>query len=332
MTHTLASTADRIYWLGRYLERAESSARLIDVHANLLMDLPLKSKTSKDTANWQTLIDIWRCKDQFQQIHKSATEQNVIRFLTTETNYPGSLVNSLNSARENARTARGAMPRETFEYINDLYLYAKQHLVGSLSRSRRVETLAGVIRRIQQLDGFLSANMLHDYGWMFLRLGNHIERADTTTRIIDVQTSTVGRADEMSPELEQLTWISLLKSLHAMQGFNAQTEVAVERSPALKFLFQSPLLPRSLTRCVTAVKHSLRALPRHTRPMRSCNRLLRQLRNTEAGELSDPELHLYIDEIQLGLATLHKDLNRIYFQARLSMPKAKKTIARAAAG
>ena len=323
MSHTLATTADRIYWLGRFLERADSTARLIDVHANLMMDLPIKHSTAEPAVpSWRALIEICGCQTAFSQSYKKATEQNVCRFLTTQKSYPGSLVNSLNFARENARTTRGAMPRETFEHINELYLYARKHLVGNLSRSRRVETLGGVIYRIQQLDGFLSANMLHDHSWMFLRLGNHLERADMTTRIIDVQTASQVEEGTSGAELEKLVWISLLKSLHALQGYNAQMDIAVERAAALRFLFQNPLLPRSLTRCINAIRHSLRALPRHARPMRSCNRILRQLKSTEVGTLSNADLHDTIDSIQQGLAALHDDLNRTYFQARLSLPKA----------
>ena len=124
--NVLSRVAERVYWLGRYLERAESTARLITVNTNLIMDLPVRLPLG-----WRPLIDITGSGELFESLYGkgNATERNVCRFLATDTRNPGSIINSIVGVRENARTVRENMPRITFEYINELYLFARSALV-----------------------------------------------------------------------------------------------------------------------------------------------------------------------------------------------------------
>jgi len=309
--HTLSKTAERIYWLGRYLERAESTARLVNVNGNLLIDLPRRIQLS-----WVALIDIMGMRAQFYEHYDTPDERNVVRFLVTDMNNSGSLLTSLSMARENARTIREIMPRVAFEYINDLYLYAKERASGAMSRSRTSETMEGVMRRVQHIAGFLSGSMLHGDTWSFLRIGEFIERADMTTRIIDVRSVDLQDTAGLEP-YSQLQWRSVLRSLHALQAFHLAVQEPIQRSLVLDFLFTNDALPRSLAYCTSRIRSWLRSLPRNQKPMNAINRVIRFLDSVDVATLQDAELHTFIDDCQRHLSYLDKEIDRTYFHARL---------------
>ena len=132
----LSSTAERAYWLGRYLERADSTARLVRVNSRLLYDLPKRLPLA-----WQGLVNIAGSRDLFDELFDEPSEKNVARYLINDARNPGALIRSLDHARENVRTLRGIIPRGSVEYINAAHLYAKEQLSEPLSRTRRTEGL-----------------------------------------------------------------------------------------------------------------------------------------------------------------------------------------------
>ena len=314
--HTLSRTAERLYWLGRYLERAENTARVITAHANLLIDLPERMPHA-----WLPLLEMTGTMDEFEE--DDPNERNVVRHLTTDRDNPGSLANSLHHARENARTVRENMPRVSFEYINDLYFYARRELTSSSSRSRRNTALDAIVARVQQIDGFLSRSMLHNEAWSFLRLGQFLERADMTTRIIGVAAATALRGAGPAEAYQQQQWRSVLRSLHAMQSYRASIQEPVSRALALEFLLKDPDLPRSFTYCLESIRNALRRLPRSERPLRVCNRARRAMRQADVAPLEGEPLLDFIDACQLQLAELHDYMGRTYFYPRLRVPKAR---------
>jgi len=317
--HTLSRTAERIYWLGRYLERAESTARLINVNGNLLIDLPRRIPLA-----WRSLIDIMGNPAHFSELYDVPDERNVVRYLTADQRNPGSLISSLSMARENARTIREIMPSVTYEYTNDLYLYAKDQVSGNLSRSRTADVMQGVMRRVQQISGFLSGTMMHGDTWSFLRIGEFLERADMTTRIIDVRSvDMLEMADGLAP-YSQLQWRSVLRSLHAMQTYRLAVQEPIQQSLVLQFLFKSPELPRSLTYCLSRIRSSLRSLPRNDKPFAAINRVIRFLEQTDVATLTGSDLHAFIDELQLQHAELHQVIDRTYFHARLRIAQSNR--------
>jgi uncharacterized alpha-E superfamily protein len=314
---TLSKTAERIYWLGRYLERAESTARLINVNGNLLIDLPRRTPLA-----WRSLIDIMGNPAHFNELYGAPDERNVVRYLTADQRNPGSLLSSLSMARENARTIREIMPSDAFEYTNDLYLYAKDQVTGSLSRSRTTEVMDGVMRRVQHISGFLSGTMMHGDTWSFLRIGEFLERADMTTRIIDVRSvDMLEAADGLAP-YSQLQWRSVLRSLHAMQTYRLAVQEPIAQALVLQFLFKSPELPRSLAYCLSRIRSSLRSLPRNDKPFAAINRVIRFLDQTDVAALTGAQLHAFIDEFQLQHAELHQVIDRTYFHPRLRIAPA----------
>lgn len=316
--HTLARVAERVYWLGRYLERIESTARLVTVNTDLIIDLP--PRTSQ---GWAPLVDIVGAEDLFGALYSEANEHSVVRFLASDLRNPGSVVQSALSARETARTIRDLMPRLAFEIINDLARYATEKVVRQMSRSRRADALGGVAVRVQQLEGFLSANMLHGDPWSFLRLGNHLERADMTTRIIDVRARSSSLEEDDTEAFESVRWRSVLRALYAMQSYQTISAGVTERGLVLEFLFRDRQLPRSLGRCLHSMRTSLRALPRSEKPLRVCNRAIRELGRVDF-EASEFDLHEFVDESQVHLMALHDQINATYFSFKPRLPAAQK--------
>jgi uncharacterized alpha-E superfamily protein len=315
MNHTLSRTAERVYWLGRYLERAECTARLVMVNGNLLIDLPQRRPLA-----WRSLVDIMGTPEHFATLYETADERSVVRYLTVDLRHTGSLLASLGAARENARTIRELMPRVTFEYINELYLQFKDALSASLSRSRVAESMELVLRRVQHLHGFLSATMIHGAAWHFLRIGQFIERADMTTRIIDVRS--VDAFAEQGEDLEpfaQLQWRSVLRSLHAMQAYHLCVQQPLAQPLALEFLFKERDLPRSVSYGLSRIRGALRALPRNDKPLSAINRVVRFLEHEDVKKLEGATLHAFIDDLQLKLYELDRTIDRTYFHAQLRM-------------
>lgn len=309
--HTLSSTASRSYWLGRYLERTETSARLVTVHANLLIDLPRRMPLG-----WRPLVAITGSADLYDELFDDTTERNVCRFLINDQRNPGSLICSLSSARENARTLRGIIPRPAFEYVNEAYLFAKEQLTEPLSRTRRVSGLNTITEYVQQVDGYMSANMLHDAHWNFLRIGQFIERADMTTRMIDAGTGTFwDSAAELEP-FADMQWRSVLRALYALQSYNTTMAEPISQGPVMEFLVNDVRLPRSVAYGANSVRNNLRALPRHDQPLRAVNRIRRELAAPDLREMTSAEVSEFLDRIQVLLNELHDHVYRTYFHFR----------------
>lgn len=315
---TLSSTAFRTYWLGRYLERAGSTARLVSVNANLLIDLPVRLPLG-----WLPLVDILSQQDEFLHLYSDAEvnpntaldshEKSVVRFLLSDQRNHGSLLNSLAFARENARTLRGTLPRAAYEYINDAYLFAKDILQEPLSRTRRNNGLKHIIARLDQINGFLSSTMLHNASWHFFRLGNFLERADMTTRIIDLRTANLVESESDLEPFEVIQWRSVLNSLDAMQGYTVSVQNPVNQADVLEFLLRNDDLPRSLLRCLNTIRNCLRALPNNEETLDEINKMRRQLQRARVRSLSGERLHSYIDARQKQLFNIHQKVTNQYF-------------------
>ncbi len=309
----LSRVAEHLYWMARYLERAENTARLITVNANLILDLPKSIRPG-----WDSLIAITGSRDLFFEHHPTATESNVLRFLIGDAHNPASILCSLRYARENARTVRDIIPREAWEQINELYLKANDHLANGLSARRRFSYLKDIILGVQQLAGIAAGTMSHDAGYEFYRLGCNLERADMTTRIIDVryQDYESAQAEAMQP-FENILWMSVLKSLTAYQMYRRHRQAAVSRRDVVDFLVQDRAFPRSIRFCVDEMEDCLRNLPRSEKPLELLDPVDRLIAGCCASALPQQVLHDFIDELQIRLADLHTAIKIAYFDAAL---------------
>lgn len=305
----LSRVAERIYWMARYLERAENTARIVNVNTNLLLDLPKKM-----TLGWQPLIEITGCKTAFRRRRLVPKEQNIVRFLVADLKNSGSLLSSLQFARENARTIRDIIPREAWEHANALYLNTKNELPGGLSQRRRFDFLASVIDGTQQITGLLAGTMLHDAGYYFLRMGRNLERADMTSRIIDVQSTNLLPADSQETlPFENIEWMSVLQSLSGYQSYRQKMQGRVHRSAVLDFLLQDKEFPRAFLHCLGEVEDCLMKLPRSETILEAINRLAARISRINTAKLNRQATHEFIDNLQKQLGDIHNQISRTYF-------------------
>ncbi|MCG8537396.1 MAG: alpha-E domain-containing protein [Pseudomonadales bacterium] len=305
----LARVAETLYWMARYLERAENMARLINVNANLILDLPKKTNIG-----WEPLIDITGTRANYEESYDNFEERSVMKYLIQDQDSPVSILNSLKWARENARTIRDVIPREAWEQINGLNLYAKDQLNVALSKRGRFSYLNEIILRSQTIVGLLSGTISRDQGYVFVRLGRNLERADMTSRIIDVRSANllVDESLEDRP-FENIQWMSVLKSLTAYQMYRQAMQARVRRSDVVKFLFQSQRFPRSILFCVQQLLRCINELPDSAEVRKSVEKLEAFLKKAELHAYSQSMLHEFIDEIQIELNTINDQLMSQYF-------------------
>ncbi|MCR8923424.1 alpha-E domain-containing protein [Dasania sp. GY-MA-18] len=305
----LSRVVEMIYWTARYLERTENLARLINVNSNLLLDLP-----KSIAPGWEPLINITGTRESYLEQHDDFNERTVLAYLVNQNNSPSSLAKALSGARESARTIRDVIPRESWEQINALYLYAKDNSNKVFVKSQRFEYLNNIILRCQTLNGLFAGTMNQDEGYSFLLIGRNLERADMTTRIIDVRSADLLADENQSLQpFDLIQWMSVLKSLSAYQMYRRSMQVKINRSAVLKFLFQSEVFPRAPYHCIAKVEFSTMDLPNNEAPLRLIGRVKRDLIDTDVGNLEQEALHEYIDQLQLSFINIGDAFSEQYF-------------------
>jgi uncharacterized alpha-E superfamily protein len=204
---------------------------------------------------------------------------------------------------------------ELWERINSMYLYVKANAErATLGRSQRYEVLSGVIERRQSVVGLLIGSMSHDLAYQFIKLGRNIERADMTTRIVDVNSAVLLPVDSAASRatLERL-WMSTLNALSAYQMYRRHVGVHVNGASVVHFLLANPHFPRSVIHCLGEIESCLSVLPGFAEPMKAVRRAWKRLEGMRFEDLPPVVLHEYLDQIQADLAELHETLSRQYF-------------------
>jgi uncharacterized alpha-E superfamily protein len=304
----LSRVAEHLYWMARYLERAESTARLVNVNGSLILDLPKHVRPG-----WSSVIAITGTDELFYKLYPSAAEGHVVQFMLADENNPGSILSSIRCARENARTVRDIIPREAWEQINKLYLKSREELASGLSPKWRYEFLRETILRVQQISGILDGAMSHDAGFEFMEIGRNLERADMTTRIIDVRSLNLSQESETLKPFENILWMSVLRSLTAYQMYRRHMQAAVKRKAVLQFLLQDKEFPRSFRFCLDKVQSCLDRLPRSTPVLNTLSSLTAQIAETKPEALGQTDLMQFIDALQIKLGSIHSAIGTTYF-------------------
>ena len=311
----LSRVAERVYWQSRYIERAENTARLLNVFSMLLLDLPPHIKPS-----WSTLTEITGNHALFQSAFKRPTERNVMRFLLAQDNGV-SLLNMLDQARENARATREVLPAAVFEQINRLHHQAREYLPQAVSRGPRHKTLEGIIAGCQRLTGILSGTMSRKDAYRFVRLGRDLERADMATRIAEAGSGRllggIGRDFPIVARPYQNTlWMSVLRSLSAYQMYRQSARERVNGKDVLAFLLQDKAFPRSVAYALADLEQALAELPRNQAALAQARRTLAALRQAKIEALlRDLDLfQLVADELQVQIAAIHEKITETWLQ------------------
>jgi uncharacterized alpha-E superfamily protein len=307
----LSRLADNLYWFGRYLQRAENTARLVNINTILSMDLPRRVQLG-----WEPLVDLVGAREAFARHYDTPGEESVTRFLAVDERNPGSILSSLHGAREALRTTRDYMPGDVWERVNDLYLYVQDKGERSLARARRQAFLARVMDAALGVHGLLVFNMSHDVGFHFFGIGTNLEQADMTTRLLDARSTRAirRRSTEDARAFEAVEWMSVLRSLTAHETYRRHVRSRVAGPPVVRFLLQSREFPRSVTCCLLGIQATLPHLPAHPEVERELGRTLAMVREAALNGHVDAGLNELMDEIQKGLDRLHDAVTGAFFR------------------
>jgi uncharacterized alpha-E superfamily protein len=308
----LARVAERIYWLSRYMERVENTARLVSVYSNLLLDLPRGTKVG-----WDTMVDIVGSSREFGERNNTADERSVVKFLLADRTNPGSIFSSLTLARENARTTREIMPAEAWELINDLYLYIKDEAVKGSARSGRHLFLNKTVNCCLQLTGLLSGTMSHNHAYDFVLLGRNIERADMTSRIINIGAANLIPDDaeaETVLAFENTLWMNVLRSLHGYQMYRQHVRDRVNAEDVVGFLLLDKQFPRSILCCLQELGNCAQKLPGDSECLGSIVSNMQQLQEVNVVKILERKrLNKFVDQLQRQFAIIHTGIAQTWF-------------------
>lgn len=307
----LSRVAENLYWMGRYVERAENTARLVLATSQLHMEVGGKARLP-----WAKLLRIMGLDRQAPLAAMNNEDGPAIRYLTEDEGNPSALITSLRLAREDARGVREMLPSEAWESLNSLYLMVKEHLRQGHSDADRHQTLHDIILGRMALAGILHETMSHDVAFLFVRMGELLERIDMTSRIIDLTTATLQPPETNDPLGDSASWMNVLRALGAYPMYRRHVGVQVEPPKVMRFLFEDGRFPRAMRYCLNLLEESLGQLPlsAHTRrPLRALDRAL----HTE-GVHDLVALHQSIDQLQIDLGKLHQGIHELYFAGRAS--------------
>ena len=204
----LSRVADAIHWISRYVERAENLARFVDVTLNLTLDQPVGIEEQ-----WAPLVNATGDEEQFWERYSSATADTVIQFLAFDEDYPNSISSCLKAARENARSVREAISSEMWEQLNSFYHMVCDADLKQVVKDSPSEFFAAIQNGSHLFNGITDATMSHGVGWNFANLGRLLERADKTSRLLDVKYFTLlPNVSDIGTPIEDLLWADVLRS------------------------------------------------------------------------------------------------------------------------
>jgi uncharacterized alpha-E superfamily protein len=255
---------------------------------------------------WQQLLRINGSEAEFYEKNKAANERNVIRFMLIDESYSSSLFSSLSSARENIRTSRELLPDEAWEQVNELYLFVKNDLETVVNRRSRVLFLKKILEGCQRFTGLLSGYMSHHHPYRFIRLGRNLERADMTSRILDL--ASLLLADSRSDELRQyetILWMNILTALNALLMYRQHVRSRVKGDDVLNFLLLDKCLPRAVARCLVEMSACIQELPNNDGLPTRVIELEAYVQSIDTREATQLQLRAILDDLQNKLGSLH---------------------------
>ena len=304
----LSRVAERIYWGARYLERVENIARLVSVYDSLLFDLPKNTNIS-----WYNLIRINSSVEGFSERYKVQNEHNVVKFLLADDTNPSSLLSSLKQAKENIRTTRDVVPKDTWEQINELDLFARKNIRQGINRTNRHRFLNTLIQRCQEITGLFEGSMSRDATWQFVVLGRNIERADMTSRILDAGVSVMLQPNGDPQSISQVVWGNVLRSASGYMNYRRGVRSAISGKKVARFLLEDPHFPRTLAFCFDEMKIAVGKLPRSGNILKGIEAAKAQHYSLDTNEQLDEGFRDYLNEMQIRVSKLNDEFSNNWF-------------------
>lgn len=313
----LSRTADHLFWMSRYTERAENTARMLSVSYEASM-LPMRADEAQSI--WQGVLSISELIPAYQARHSTITREGVLHFMVADESHPASIIACLRAARENARAVRGALSTEVWETQNQTWLAMQKHLQEGLLERDPAQLLEWVKYRSHLSRGVVLGTMLQDDAFHFLRLGTFLERADNTARLLDVRFHAIQRdyygqgaagcerKNGQGQRLDFYYWSALLRSVSAFEVYRKVYRDVITPERVADLLVLRADMPRSLHACMKEVVHNLQAVAHAgtQESSRKAGRLLADLQYVRIDEIFATGLHAYLTQFlervnQLGV-------------------------------
>lgn len=316
----LSRVAESLYWMARYIERAEAVSRLTAVNFQAQLD-------GARSGGWDDVVAITSDPELYRGLCTERDERSALRFLFTHAANPNSVLTTLSRARENARSVRDQVSSEVWEHLNRLYLLARDGSAGMTD-----EPYAFFLRMrdgSQAFEGITAATMTHGEAFEFIQLGRYLERAATTVRTLAVRYQEV-RAFEEGTAASSLALMTLLKSCSAFEPYQRQHASQVQARLVAEYLLLSPLFPRAVLFCLDRASRSLeavsqapaRATDRLDAPGRLLGRLLADLSYLDTGDALEEGLPTLLEHLVRKIHLVGNEITRCYFNTRVILPQA----------
>ncbi len=321
----LSRVANSVYWIGRYIERAENIARFIDVNLQLSLDSP-----PGFAQQWSPLVAVTADDEPFRERYGEATRDKVLQFLTFDSENQNSILSCMRSARENARTVRDTVSSEMWEQVNRLYLEVCDALTNHSSEDTFHRLFLDVKQGCHLFEGIAHSTMSHGEAWHFMNLGRSLERADKTTRILDVKYFyLLPSASYVGTSIDDVQWAAVLKSV---SGFEMYRKCFGPLLPEhiLEFLLLDGQFPRAVHCCLIEAAESLHCItgtPVETHrndAERLLGRMRAELNYTRISEVIAEGLHEFIDDLQAKINAVDDEIYSTFFEMRV-LPSTMRT-------
>lgn len=314
----LSRVADSLYWLSRYIERAENLARLVEVNLQLLLDFSnLDDEKIKD--HWQPILRALSDEEAFYKLYTKADSLSVTDFVTFSQKNPNSILSCVFAARENARMIRDQISAEMWESMNELYLFLRSTNGKKVWRSGIHDFFREIRRHMHGFQGLTHATFPREEGYNFLQIGRYLERADKTTRIIDLKYHILlPKASDVGGSLDSAQWLAVLRSCSAVEAYHRVYLESPTPWKVVEFLLLSESFPRSLRFCLKELNQYLHQVSGSAQTQmtndaeRICGRMLTRLRDCVTDDIFKEGLHEYLDRTQSSLNEIGSALYHTY--------------------
>lgn len=309
----LSSTADHLYWMARSMERAENTARMLDVTYRMSL---LKQVLIEPHHEWRAMLAISGLHEDFEARYDVPSAENVSHFMSLDKKNPGSIYNSIYTARENARAVRGAITSEMWEALNSTWLSMRQIHADGIDEDGISRFFEWVKERSHLSRGIAHGTMLRDNTFRFIRLGSFLERADNTARILDVKYHILlPSPKDIGGAADYYQWSAVLRSVSAFESYRKVYSDQITPKRVGDLLILRPDMARSLISCVDEVHRLLHEIngPRSADLFIRCDALHEQLHTDTIDGIFNYGLHQYISKFLEDIYKLGDLINTSYF-------------------
>lgn len=314
----LSRVAESLYWMSRYIERAENNARIAEVNLQLVLDLTNQPE-SDPQQQWNPIISSLEENELFATLYHEPDGRAAIDFVSLQKKNRNSIYSCVAQARENARTTREQISSEMWEQINRLYLFVTGDNARKLLRASPYEFFRRVIAGSHLFQGITDATMTHGEGWDFIRIGKLIERADSTSRLLDVKYHILLPSGErVGGNVDTIQWMSVLRSCSALEAYRKVYVDQVAPWKVAEFLIIHRDFPRSIgysIDCMDTALHRISGVA-ETHYANEAERLSGRLRSDldfiTIGDIFKFGLHEYLETVQQRLVEVSNAMHASY--------------------